>query len=68
MPRGVARAGGRGGADNTLCEILWSSRDSLSNLGIIAKIFRVKKLLTSCLCTCLCIVDTQEILTDGLDR
>lgn len=44
-------AGARG--NNILCEILWSSRDSLSRAGIIAKIFRVKKLLTSCLCTCL---------------
>lgn len=62
MPRGVAGAGG----DNILCEILWSSRDSLSNLGFIAKIFRVKKLLTSYLCTCL-VYSRHPRNTYGLD-
>ncbi|CAI9167822.1 unnamed protein product [Rangifer tarandus platyrhynchus] len=50
MPCGVAGAGGM------IHSVRFSGvlEDSLSNVGIIAKIFRVKKLLTSsCLCMCL---------------
>lgn len=50
MPCGVAGAGGM------IHSVRFSGvlEDSLSNDGIIAKIFRVKKLLTSsCLCMCL---------------